>query len=66
MDFNAHLMEFQKLSDDRLVIGCMGDSLTEGVALDKRVLSYPALLQEKLQMPPYKVPHCAVLSCLAV
>jgi hypothetical protein len=55
MDFRDHERELQKLRGEYLVIACVGDSLTEGAQTDKRVLSYPAILQEKLTMPPYKV-----------
>ena len=55
MDFAEHERELQKLRGEYLVIACVGDSLTEGAQNDKRVLSYPAILQEKLTMPPYKV-----------
>ena len=56
MSFSAQFNELQKLRPGEvLVIGCVGDSLTEGAAKDKRVSSYPTYLQEQLPLPAYKV-----------
>ena len=56
MDFTDHLRELHKFTPgETMVIGCVGDSITEGALTDKRVLSYPQLLQERLPNPPYKV-----------
>ena len=56
MDFTDHLRELHKFTPgETMVIGCVGDSLTEGALSDKRVSSYPQLLQERLPNPPYKI-----------
>ena len=56
MDFTDHLRELHKFTPgETMVIGCVGDSLTEGAFSDKRVMTYPQLLQDRLVNPPYKV-----------
>ena len=57
----ASIVEKQE-SGEPIVISCVGDSLTRGDDKDKRVLSYPTLLQQRLGKQ-YMVINAGTFSC---